>query len=86
MCYRMTNTIALNIWIGLLIIAVLYYGINLGRKNKLYNLSPALIFLWLIYLKFIDTSIINNYGFIYGLPVVIFFIPWIIIKLTGKSR
>jgi len=76
----------LNVWVGVLICAVLFTGFYLRKKSKIFNISVALIFLWMTYIHLFNKDIINNQYFMYHLPVLIFAAPWIIYWINDKRK
>ena len=86
MCNRMTNNFLFNVWVGVLICAVLFTGFYLRKKSKIFNISVALIFLWMMYIQLFNKNIINNQYYTYYLPVFIFAIPWIIYWVNCKRK
>jgi len=77
----MINITVFDIWIGFLVATTLVYGFHLGRKNKVFNASTALMFIWLVYAQLINEDIIYNRYYLYFFPVLIFSIPWFYIGM-----
>lgn len=82
----MTNINIFDVWVGVLICAVLFNGYYLRKKSKVFNISVVLIFLWMIYIQLFNKEIINNLYFTYYMPVLIFAVPWMIYWIDCKRN